>query len=202
MRGLFPRHPGVVDRSRYGYTSLTHLTSEGTLMLRKLQICGLVVIAAFGSPVIPVSAQDVDDALRNPVEPHPVADEAIGRLKSPYCPGLMLEVCTSYQGALLRDSLQAMAREVGSTDDLVNWVLSRHGEEYLAYPRASGRGLLAWLVPPGALLLGFGVVIVALRYMRDPTRDGAVPEGELSAEDETRLRDALREMDAAEEPIF
>jgi cytochrome c-type biogenesis protein CcmH/NrfF len=62
--------------------------------------------------------------------------------------------------------------------------------------------LLAWLVPPGALLLGVGVVIVALRYMRDPTRFEAEVEQELSAEDETRLREALREMDAAEEPIF
>ena len=171
-------------------------------MLRKLHTCGLVIIAALGPSVIPLAAQDEDDALRNPVEPHPVADEAIARLKSPYCPGLMLEVCTSYQGALLRDSLQNMAREGGSTDDLVDWVLSRHGEEYLAYPRASGRGLLAWLVPPGALLLGVGVVIVALRYMRDPTRFEAEVEQELSAEDETRLREALREMDAAEEPIF
>ncbi len=171
-------------------------------MLRRLQIFGLVVTAALCTSSVPLAAQERDDALRNPVEPHPVADEAIGRLKSPYCPGLMLEVCTSYQGALLRDSLQTMAREGGSTDDLVDWVLSRHGEEYLAYPRASGRGLLAWLVPPGALLLGIVVVVVALRYMRDPTRFDAEAEQELSAEEETRLRKALREMDAAEEPIF
>ena len=171
-------------------------------MLRTLRTCALVVVAALGTSMVPLAAQDGDEALRNPVEPHPVADEAISRLKSPYCPGLMLEVCTSYQGALLRDSLQAMAREGGSTDDLVDWVLSRHGEEYLAYPRASGRGLLAWLVPPGALLLGVGVVIVALRHMRDPTRFGAEVEQELSTEDEDRLREALREMDAAEEPIF
>jgi len=181
---------------------LAHPTSEGEAMLRKLQTCGLMVIAALGAAVIPVAAQDTDDALRSPVEPHPVADEAISRLKSPYCPGLMLEVCTSYQGALLRDSLQTMAREGGSTDDLVEWVLANHGEEYLAYPRASGRGLLAWLVPPGALLLGVGVVIVALRYMRDPTRSSGVVDDELSAADEERLREALREMDAAEEPIF
>ncbi len=177
-------------------------------MLRKLYTCVLVVIAALGVSVIPapgasmVADQATQEGLRNPVGPHPIAGEAIARLKSPYCPGLMLEVCTSYQGALLRDSLQTMAREGGSVNDLVDWVLSRHGEEYLAYPRTSGRGLVAWLVPPGALLLGVGVVIVALRYMRDPTRDGAEPERELSVEEEVALREALREMDAAEEPIF
>ena len=171
-------------------------------MPRKLPACGLVVVAVVATSVIPLVAQDADDALRSPVEPHPVADEAISRLKSPYCPGLMLEVCTSYQGALLRDSLQTMAREGGSTDDLVDWVLSRHGEEYLAYPRTSGRGLIAWLVPPGALLVGVGLVIVALRYMRDPTRVEADVQRELSAEEENRLREAVREMDAAEEPIL
>lgn len=171
-------------------------------MLTKIWICGPLMAAVLGASVIPLTAQDEDDALRNPVEPHPVADEAISHLKSPYCPGLMLEVCTSYQGALLRDSLQTMAREGGSTDDLVDWVLANHGEEYLAYPRASGRGLVAWLVPPGALLLGIGVVIVALRYMRDPTSAGEGVETELSTEDEERLREAVREMDAAEEPVF
>ena len=177
-------------------------------MLRKLYTCVLVAIVALGGSVTHalgasvVVAQAAQEGLRNPAEPHPIADEAIARLKSPYCPGLMLEVCTSYQGALLRDSLQTMAREGGSVNDLVDWVLSRHGEEYLAYPRASGRGLIAWIVPPGALLLGVVIVIVALRYMRDPSRDGAEPERELSEEEEVTLRKALREMDAAEEPIF
>ena len=171
-------------------------------MLRKLLTCGLVTVAVYGTWVMPAVAQVDDAALRQPVEPHPEADEAISRLKSPYCPGLMLEVCTSYQGALLRDSLQTMAREGGSTDDLVNWVLANHGEEYLAYPRASGRGLLAWLVPPGALLIGIGVVVVALRYMRDPAPAGDGSGRELSAADEERLRQALREMEAAEEPVF
>ena len=60
----------------------------------------------------------------------------------------MLQVCSSYSGAALRDSIQAMAREGWTTEELVDWVLANHGEEYLAYPEASGTGLLAWLVPP------------------------------------------------------
>ena len=45
----------------------------------------------------------------------------------------MLQVCSSYSGAALRDSIQAMAREGWTTDELVDWVLANHGEEYLAY---------------------------------------------------------------------
>ncbi len=171
-------------------------------MLRICYARGLVLIAVLGTLASPVAGQQSGEGLRNPIEPHPVADEAIARLKSPYCPGLMLEVCTSYQGALLRDSLQTMAREGGTTDELVDWVLGRHGEEYLAYPRASGRGLLAWLVPPYALLFGVGVVNVKLRYMRKPPGDDAGAGPELTADEEATLRDAVRAMDAAEEPIF
>ena len=150
----------------------------------------------------PLAARAQDDALQGPLLPHPAADEAIARLKSPYCPGLMLEVCTSYTGALLRDSIQEMAREGWTTDELVDWVLSRHGEEYLAYPRASGAGLLAWLVPPAVILLGVVAVVVALRYMRERAPEEELAPAELSPEEEERLREAMREMDSAEEPVF
>ena len=152
--------------------------------------------------VQPLAAQIPGDELRGPLEPHPAADEAIARLKSPYCPGLMLEVCTSYTGGLLRDSIQTMAREGWTTDELVDWVVANHGEEFLAYPDVSGTGLLAWLVPPAAIMLGILVVMATLRYMRQsaPPEDTATIE--LSTEEEDRLREAMRDMDSAEEPVF
>ncbi len=171
-------------------------------MLKTVRSLGCLAAMVMAAQVQPLVAQVQGGATGGPLEPHPVADEAISRLKSPYCPGQMLEVCTSYTGALLRDSIQAMAREGWTTDELVDWVLANHGEEYLAYPDASGAGLLAWLVPPAAILLGILAVVTALRYMRR----GAPPEDtasiELSAEEEERLREAMKEMDAAEEPAF
>ena len=171
-------------------------------LLKTVQILGCLVALVTAAQVDPLGAQVPSDALQGPLEPHPAADEAIARLKSPYCPGLMLEVCTSYTGALLRDSIQAMAREGWTTDELVDWVLARHGEEYLAYPRASGTGLVAWLVPPAAIILGLLVVVVALRYMRRSAPTQEVATTELSSEEEDRLREALKEMDSAEEPVF
>ena len=114
----------------------------------------------------------------------------------------MLQVCSSYSGAALRDSIQAMAREGWTTDELVDWVLANHGEQYLAYPEASGTGLLAWLVPPAAIVLGILVVVTTLRYMRRSAPPEEVVITELSAEEEDRLREALKEMDSAEEPVF
>ncbi len=114
----------------------------------------------------------------------------------------MLQVCSSYSGAALRDSIQAMAREGWTTDELVDWVLANHGEEYLAYPAVSGTGLIAWLVPPAAILLGILVVVAALRYMRRNAPPEETVNADLSEEEEDRLREALRDMDSAEEPVF
>ena len=167
--------------------------------VRSLMCVAAIVTAAQAQPL---GAQVARDDLQGPLEPHPAANEAIARLKSPYCPGQMLEVCSSYTGALLRDSIQSMAREGWTTDELVDWVLANHGEEYLAYPDASGTGLLAWLVPPAAILVGILVVVAALRYMRRGAPPEEIADIELSAEEEERLREAMREMDSAEEPAF
>ncbi len=171
-------------------------------MLRTLRSLACFTAIVSAAQAQPLTAQGQDDELRGPLEPHPAAVEAISRIKSPYCPGQMLAVCSSYTGAVLRDSMQAMAREVSTTDELVDWVLANHGEEYLAYPEVSGTGLFAWLVPPGVILLGILAVVAALRYMRR----GAPPEDtatiELSTEEEDRLREAMKEMDSAEEPVF
>lgn len=136
-------------------------------------------------------------------ESHPEAQKAIQQLKSPYCPGFMLEVCSSSQGAALRDSIQMLAEQGRTSDEIVEWMLANHGEEYRALPKRTGASLLlAWVVPPLGVLLGFAIVIVALRRMRAQRPPRALPEGDLSPEDQARLRQAMREIDAEEEATF
>ncbi len=156
-----------------------------------------IVLYALGTEGL--SGEIVQEALSNPVEPHPVAEQAISRLKSPYCPGLMLEVCTSLEGAMLRDSLQVMAREGSSMKELVDWVIANHGEEYLAYPRTSGAGLMAWVVPPAVLIIGISIMVFFLRYQREEEFE-PVTSRVISEKEETLLREALREMETSEEP--
>lgn len=59
---------------------------------------------------------------------HPEARTAIDRIKSPYCPGMMLEVCTSEGGAMLRDSIQRMAGRGLSADSIVEVIIGQYGE--------------------------------------------------------------------------
>lgn len=140
---------------------------------------------------------------QGPSERHPEAQQAIDELKSPYCPGLMLEVCPSPGGMALRDSLQELAQEGRTADELVNWVVANHGEKWRALPKRSGMSLfMAWLVPPIGVLLGLGLVIVALRRMRANAPRPVTREAPLSSDEEDRLRAAMRELDAEEEATF
>lgn len=168
---------------------------NASLHLRMLAPLLAVWLGIFSGPAV-LPAQE---PAAGPVEPHAEAVEAIGRLKSPFCPGFMLEVCPSPQATELRDTIEALARSGMESDEIVEWVLARHGEEWRALPRTRGKGLLAWLVPPGALLLGVGLVILVLWKLRGDggeTRLDGRSDLDLSDVDERRLARAVREFDA------
>jgi cytochrome c-type biogenesis protein CcmH/NrfF len=117
----------------------------------------------------------------------------------------MLEVCPSSGGAMLRDSIQAMAEAGMSADSIVERVIRQFGEEWRAEPVARGMGLWAWLLPPLMLIGGLGVVAAVLAHRRrngGPEVSEAEPGPLVGPEDEARLKDAMKEMDEAEEPAF
>jgi len=106
---------------------------------------------------------------------------------------------------MLRDSIQAMAEAGMSADSIVERVIRQYGEEWRAEPLAKGMGLWAWLLPPLALLGGVGVVGVILARRRrngEPGRLEADPGSGVAPQDEARLKQAMKEMDEAEEPAF
>lgn len=133
----------------------------------------------------------------------PEAKAAIDRIRSPYCPGMMLEVCTSTGGAMLRDSIQRMAEAGLTSDSIVELVIAEYGEEWRAEPLHEGAGLLAWLLPPAALALGLGTVgvVLARRRRLDTPADAPAPP-DVSEADAQRLKDALKVLDEEEEPVF
>lgn len=171
--------------------------------LRSLLLAPAAALVATGWLFPPPSAQaqsepDAPDATaQNHRALHPEAREAISKLRSPFCPGLMLEVCPSLDAQLLRDSLDAQARDGTSADSLVERMVAAYGEEYRAFPKRTGTGLLAWAVPPAGLLVGLGLVVVALRRLRGSAQ-ARTGEG-LTSEEEARLAAAMAEFDAMEE---
>ena len=163
---------------------------------------GLLVaaLAAACGPDLPPGQTDLAsrDARSVPERLHPEADEAISKLRSPFCPGLMLEVCPSLEAEALRDSIQLGAEAGLSADSLVERMIAVHGEEYRAFPERSGTGLLAWAVPPAALLLGLATVVIVLRRLKSREPVGAGAE-ELTEEERERLAEALAQLEAAED---
>lgn len=186
----------------------------GRLILTLLVAAPLLVIAT-SQLVTPLSAQIPEGMEGAPFVPHPEAEEAIGRLYSPFCPGLMLGVCPSPNATALRDSLQERAFGGETADELVEWTLSRYGREYLALPPGTGWGLWAWILPPLGLL-GGGALIVRflrrgseLRLAEAGAAGGAVkgagdgaPDRVISEEEDARLRAAITEIELSEDPSF
>jgi len=165
---------------------------------------GVVLGALLLALCLPVSAPALDaQEVGIPQTPHPEAQEAIESLRSPYCPGLMLEVCTSLGGALLRDSIQMLAEDEGwDSDQLIDWVLANHGDTLLALPRARGKSLIAWVIPPAVFLIGLGLVLVALRVMKRRAGPDDEKTTDITPEDEARLANALETLEEEEEPVF
>ena len=154
---------------------------------------GLLIVALMIVVAAPVRAQ-VPAA-----EAQKTADAAIARLRSPYCPGLMLEVCPSGPAEMLRDSIRAAAAQGQSASAIVEDVLARHGEEWRAVPRRSGAGLLAWLIMPLALVVGGLVLWKRVAVMRRQGPALAAADAPMSDEERMRLNAALREFERAEE---
>lgn len=162
---------------------------------------GVFTLAFLLIPVVSLHPQETP-RLDEPVQPNPEGDAAISRLKSPFCPGMMLEVCPSPQAKILRDTIQIMAAEGATADSLVNWMLASYGEQYRAVPRTSGSGLFAWVMPPLALVGGLLLLVVALRHFRARREPEPAPAQALSEEDESVLAEALKELKDTEEVPF
>lgn len=161
----------------------------------------LAAVFALVLAAVPVAAQS-PPASGETMAIHPEAKAAIDRIKSPYCPGMMLEVCTSSGGAMLRDSAQSWATQGLPSDSIVERIIAEYGEEYRAEPLRSGTGFWAWVLPPAALLLGLGGVGVVLARRRGNQSIALAEALPVDPADEQRLKAAIREMEEEEEPVF
>ncbi len=136
--------------------------------------------------------------LAPPREIHPEAREAISKILSPFCPPpYLLENCPSPGAAALRDSINDMAHAGMTADSIIERVLAAHGEEYRGMPKRSGRGLLAWTIPPAVLVAGLVLVVLVLRRLKEQAPAGA--QADLTDEDRERLDAALAELEEMEE---
>lgn len=133
----------------------------------------------------PVAAVQPDEMLADPVL-ESRAREISRDIRCPVCQG---ETIDDSNAPISRD-LRLIIRErlvAGDTDaEVVDYIVARYGEGVLFNPPAEGVNLVLWLAGPGLLLAGIAVALAAGRRR-------VVSEVALSSEEETRLKEILKE---------
>ena len=169
----------------------------GDRQVRLRGLCRTARLAAVGL-VVMLAAATAAAAQVPEEQAAKTADAAIARLRSPFCPGLMLEVCPSPNAEALRDTIRAAAAQGQSANQIIEGVLARYGEEWRAVPKRSGAGLLAWLILPFSLAAGGLFLWGRVRAMRGQGQVYAAAAGQGVTDDErARLDQALREFEHA-----
>lgn len=153
--------------------------------MRRLLTRAAVILAlalALGAPVLAVQP---DEMLADPVLEARARD--ISRdIRCPVCQG---ETIDDSNAPISRD-LRLIIRErlvAGDTDaEVVGYIVARYGEGVLFKPPAQGVNLVLWLAGPALLLAGIAVALTAGRRR-------VVPEAQLSAEEEARVKEILKD---------
>lgn len=103
--------------------------------------------------------------------PEDLANEIADEVMSPFCDGVTLHDCPSQAALDLRDQIETWAQEGWSKDRIVAELESRYGSGIHATPQES-RGVGAWALPVGALLLGIAAAgFLGVKWTRARSHD-------------------------------
>jgi cytochrome c-type biogenesis protein CcmH len=142
----------------------------------------ILALALIASPVFAVQP---DEMLDDPAL-EARAREISRDIRCPVCQG---ETIDDSNAPISRD-LRLIIRErlvAGDSDAaVVDYIVDRYGEGVLFNPRAEGANLILWLAGPALLLAGVAVAVASQRRR-------VVPEAALSADEEARLKEILKE---------
>jgi cytochrome c-type biogenesis protein CcmH len=122
------------------------------------------------------------------------ANSAMTQLRSPYTPSHTVDMCPS--SPALRDTIRVAAASGMSSDEIVEGVIARHGEQLRIVPKRSGAGLFAWIATPLLLLIGGGLIVARLRRDQAESAEHPAPPDALNDDERSRLTAALGRFDS------
>ena len=125
--------------------------------------------------IAPASAQSYEEL---PPELEERAQGIYSGVMCPQCAGQTIDESNAPIAEAMRTTIKAQLRNGASDDAIVDSLVQSYGEGILASPPTRGFSLLAWLVPPLALLLGAAAVFIAVRSMRGRSVTGSVATGD------------------------
>ncbi len=136
---------------------------------------------------LPVAAVQPDEVLDDPV----LEERARELSKGLRCLVCRNESIDESNADLARD-LRLLVRErmvAGDSDtEAIDFIVDRYGEFVLLKPLTTGSNLVLWIAGPAMLLAALGIALLYLRRRSAPVQAEA-----LSAEEEARLREILKE---------
>jgi cytochrome c-type biogenesis protein CcmH len=172
-----------------------------------LAILGVsAILAPHASAATAFSPQAGDEALVQyaPQELEDTFQQLQTSIMSPYCQGLTLADCPTSGAVAMRERIHTWLEEGRSSEWIMNTLAGEYGEWIRSAPKFAGFGLLAWLAPGAALILG-GVWVGG--YMRRNTRpqegapdevsrvEAAAPQ-QASSDEDARLREIEKRVEA------
>ncbi len=113
--------------------------------MRGLLTVGVVLLIGAAA-----SAASLDDRVR----------EVASRLMCPVCAGRTVAESTSELAAQMRAIIRERLQRGESPESIVAYFVERYGEGVLAEPPPRGVGVVAWLAPALAVLVGLLYVVV------------------------------------------
>ncbi len=152
-------------------------------MMRALSLALILVLAS------PVFAVQPDEILDDPVLEDRARDISAG-LRCLVCRNESIDESNAELARDLRLLVRERLLAGDSNDEVVTYVVDRYGEYVLLRPSFGGANTVLWLAPLALLLIG-GALSVA--FIRNRAKTTAPTEAALSAEEQARLDEILRD---------
>ncbi len=108
-------------------------------------------------------------------------------LRCPVCAGETVSQSTAALARHMLGQIKSQIRSGRSDPQILAYFVARYGRNILLTPPHSGLGLLIWLLPAAALLVGGGLYLRYLRRQDQP--DGSAPPEERLAEVDRLIRE-------------
>ncbi len=125
------------------------------------------------------------------------AREIFETVMSPYCPGRTISNCPSPEADQLRDVITRKLTAGEAQADIKEELYEVFGDELRTIPKASGFGLLAWIVPGIGFLIGVWWIVGWMRRSGTSTTDvGKTDTTGIDSAAKSKLEAEMRELDS------
>lgn len=136
---------------------MSRIGTRGFMLL----VLALVVVLS-----IPVAGCASSSGPLSPEELEKVAQGIDKSLMCPVCPSETIDQSQVEIAKQMRTMVREKLAQGESREAILQFFVDRYGQGILAEPPRSGFNLLVWVLPPIALLLGGGILVMTLRAMR------------------------------------